>query len=192
MLTTYLCALFMVIFPSALAPLRLETFSGVLLLVFLVTFILPLANVAIFKFFGTISSFTMPELKERHIPFVFIALLYLLMTFLFYRSFRLTFSDSMMKFLIIVDLLIIGATVVTFFYKVSVHSLGIWGAIGVLVPLNHDAADGILFYPTIATIVIAGFVMASRLQLQVHSLREVMSGGLIGFSIGLVSMIVLF
>lgn len=192
LMATYLCALFINVIPGTLAPLRMETFTSLLMLVFLVTFILPVVNIIIFRIFGSISTFSMEERQERKVPFVFISLLYLLMTYLFYTSFGLSFSDSFFKLLLVLDVLVITATVITFFFKISVHSIGVWGALGVLISLNHDAANGILFYPIIMLIVIAGFVMSARLQLQVHSLREVLSGALVGFIASSSSMMLLY
>jgi membrane-associated phospholipid phosphatase len=70
--------------------------------------------------------------------------------------------------------------------------MAIWGLIGILLPLNKVSEDGALFYPTIAVIVLAGLVMTARLQLQVHSPREMMFGGLLGFGATFVSMTILF
>lgn len=192
LMATYLCALFIFLMPATLAPLRMETFSAILMLVFMVTFILPVVNIAIFRIFGSISSFSMQERRERQLPFVFISLLYILMTYLFQRSFGLAVTDNFFRLLLVMDLLVIAATVITFFYKVSVHSIGVWGVLGVLVHLNHAAADGILFYPVIVVIVIAGIVMTARLHLQVHSLAEVMTGAAIGFGLSFGVMMLLF
>ena len=68
-----------------------------------------------------------------------------------------------------VDALVIVATLVTIFYKVSVHSMSIWGFIGIILPLNKVSEDGALFYPTLALIVLAGLVMTARLQLNAHT-----------------------
>lgn len=70
--------------------------------------------------------------------------------------------------------------------------MGIWGALGVLIPLNQDAADGILFYPVLILIVIAGTVMTARLHLQVHSVKEVTTGAVLGFALSYGSMILLY
>lgn len=192
LMATYLCGILMTLLPSALDPIRREVFSGLLILIFLVTFVLPALNILIFKVFGSISSLSMEDRQDRILPFVFISLLYLLMTFLFYNNFKIDFSQNILKFLIIMDLLVIGATVITFFYKVSIHSIGICGLLGILVPLNKVSEGGSLLYITVAAIVVAGLVMSSRLQLNAHTPREVMTGGVMGFTISFLSMIVMF
>jgi membrane-associated phospholipid phosphatase len=99
----------------------------------------------------------------------------------FYDRAEVSLNDNFLKFLIIINALVLVSTVLTFFYKVSVHSVGIWGLIGILLPLNTISDTGALFYPTIAAILLAGVIMSSRLQLNVHRLSEVLSGSLIGF-----------
>ena len=191
-MATYLCAILMVAMPAALDPVRSEIFTGFLMLIFLVTFMLPAINIVLFKIFGTISSLAMEDRRDRVVPFVFVTLLYLLMTYLFYVKFKIDFTDNIMKFLIIMDLLVIGSTLTTFFYKVSVHSVGICGLLGILLPLNKVSEDSQLLYPTIGMIVVAGAVLSSRLQLNSHTPREVMVGGAMGFAIGFGGMNVLF
>src|SRR5690606_19564528 len=175
-MATYMCAILMITLPVAIDPVRSDIFAGFLMMIFLVTFILPAINIVLFKIFGTVSSLAMEDRRDRIVPFSFISLLYLLMTYLFYVKFKIALTDNIMKLLIIMDALVIAATLVTLFYKVSVHSMGICGLLGILIPLNKVSEDGRLLYPTIAVIVIAGVVLSSRLQLNAHTPREVMVG----------------
>lgn len=192
LMATYMCLLFIVAMPSALEPFRQETFSGLLTLIFLVTFLLPAINILVFKIFGSISSLSMPDRRDRIIPFVFITILYVSMTLLFYWRFRIDFTDNVLKFFVIIDLLAMTSAIVTFFYKVSVHSIGICGLLGIVLPLNTLSENGALFYPTVGLIVLTGIVMSSRLQLHAHTLREVTVGGVLGFTISFIAMNVLF
>jgi hypothetical protein len=134
----------------------------------------------------------MVERHDRIIPFVFITLFYLMMTGLFYWKFHIGFQDNVFRFLVIIDLLVIASTLITFFYKISVHSIGICGLLGMLIPLNRVSENHSLFYPTLATLVVAGIVMSARLQLNVHTQREVLIGGAVGFSVSLLAMLYFF
>jgi membrane-associated phospholipid phosphatase len=111
---------------------------------------------------------------------------------LFYSRTRIALNDNLLKFLIIIDILVLLATLVTIFYKVSVHSMAVWGFVGILFPLNKVSEDGALLYPTVLSIVLAGFVMAARLQLQAHTPREILYGSMIGFGATFAAMITLF
>lgn len=192
LLATYLFALLTYTVPSALDPLKEDGHLNFIFLIFCVTFLFPALNIGIFKTFGSIRTFTMEDRHERIIPFSFITILYIVVTYLFYSRTRISYNDNLLKFLIIIDALILVGTVATYFYKVSMHSLGICGIIGILLPLNKISEDGALFYPTIAAIVLAGVIMSSRLQLQVHSPREVMVGAVLGFTTGFAAMFFLF
>lgn len=88
--------------------------------------------------------------------------------------------------------MVIASAVVTLFYKVSVHSVAIWGIIGILLPLNNASEEGLLMYPTVAAIAMAGVVMSSRLQLNAHVPREILVGAIMGFAIGFGGVMLLF
>jgi len=184
--------LFSYSFPAGMDPLKEDGYWNFVFLIFCVTFLLPALNIGIFRTFGSIKSLAMEEREERIIPFSFVAILYSVLTYLFYSRTRIGLNDNLLKFLIIIDVLVILATVVTIFYKVSVHSMAIWALIGILLPLNKVSEDGAILFPTIIAIVAAGLVMTSRLQLNAHSPREVMIGGMLGFGISFGSMITLF
>jgi membrane-associated phospholipid phosphatase len=192
LLATYLFALFIFLFPVALEPLKAEGHLTFLFLIFCVTFVLPALNVGMFRMMGTIKSLEMKERKERIIPFIFISVLYVALTYLFHTKPRIGFHDNLLKFMIIIDALVLIATLTTLFYKVSVHSLAVWGLIGILIPLNKVLEDNTLFYPTLFIIVMAGLVMSARLKLNAHTPREVMVGSLLGLATGFAGMVILF
>jgi membrane-associated phospholipid phosphatase len=192
LLTTYLFGLLAFVLPIALDPLKEEGYLNFVFLIFCVTFLFPALNVGIFKAFGSIKTLAMKDRQERILPFSFIAILYIVVTYLFYTRTRIDFNDNLLKFLVIIDALVLVAAIVTFFYRVSVHSMGMCGLIGILLPLNKISEDGALFYPTIITIVLSGIVMSSRLQLNAHTPREVMVGGMLGFATSFTMMLVLF
>ena len=94
--------------------------------------------------------------------------------------------------MVVIDMLVVAATIATFFFKVSVHSVTVWGLIGILVPLNKITNVNAIFYPTIGVIVLAGFVMAARLYLNTHSSREVMWGAVLGLVTSVTGMLLMF
>ncbi len=189
LLASYLVLLLGVYFPSLLmiAP---QNFKIILGFIFCFTFIIPALNILMFKQFGTISTFTMVTRRERVIPFIAISLIYMVMTFLFY--FKLPFAQSINHLILIITLLVVASTVLTFFQKVSVHSLAIWGCVGILLPLNKAMEQSYLLWPTIIAFILAGVVMSARLLLNAHTPRQVLVGSVAGFAIGFTGMIILF
>jgi len=192
LMVTYMFSLFALYFPVGLDPLKLDSRWTFIMIMFGFTFLLPAINIAMLKLFGSIRSVTLVNRRERILPFIFIAILYVVITYLLYTKTGVSLGDNLFKFLIIADALVVIAAIATLFYKVSIHSLAAWGFIGIIIPLNSLSETGALFYPSLIAIVITGLVMSSRLQLQVHSAREVMIGGILGLATSFVGMVVLF
>jgi hypothetical protein len=192
LMATYLFWLLSWTLPSALL-LSPESHLPIIVLIFIVTFMLPATNLGIFKIFGTISSFAMADRKERIFPFLFISLIYVLDTYLlFYYRGKIGLSSNFLRLMIVIDLLVIVSTVATLFFKVSVHSVAIWGVIGITLLLTKISEVNMLFYSVIILIVLAGLIMSSRLQLHAHNSREVMWGGVLGLATSITGMLILF
>ncbi len=92
----------------------------------------------------------------------------------------------------IITTMVIVSFAITFFFKISVHSLAACGAIGILLPLNNATEEALLVVPTVFVILAAGTVMSSRLLLEAHTPKEVYYGGVVGFAIGFLGMILFF
>jgi hypothetical protein len=185
-MTTYLFVILFFYLPTLLLPARASLW--LLFLIFLMTFLLPCLNFLFFRFTGTIKDLALTEKRDRILPFTFISILYGVVTYMFYWKFPV---PNLLKLMMIITCMVITCTVITPFYKVSVHSLAIWGIIGILMPLNQ-ATDGALLYPLVSGMVIAGIVMSARLLLDAHVPREVMIGSVLGFAIGFAGMMYLF
>jgi hypothetical protein len=192
LMATYLFTLLAWALPSALSPLQPSSHLTIIALIFIVTFILPVLNLGIFKIFGSIRSFEMRERKERLMPFVFISVIYLLITYLLYSRTKFSLNDNFLKLMIIIDARVIVSTLATFFFKVSVHSIGIWGIVGITLLLTKIAEVNTLFYATIGLITLAGIIMSARLQLAAHTSREVMWGAVLGLMTSTIGMFLLF
>lgn len=189
LLPTYLVLVLHYSFPSMLS-LKAEYSNTIIGLIFVFTFVLPSINLITLRYFGSISSLTLESRQQRILPFTFITLLYILVTFLFYA--KLPFSQNFNKLMVIISALVMVSLIVTLFYKVSVHSMAVSGGLGILLPLNQVTDQDNLLLPTVGLILIAGLVMSARLFLNAHTPREVMAGGVVGVSVGLVGMILLF
>ena len=179
----------MFFFPAMLM-IRPDNRLVILGLIFVFTFVLPALNVLMLLAFGNITSLTLGARQERIVPFVFISVLYILFAFLFY--YKLPFSSNFNRLMLIITCMVVISLIITLFYKISIHSLAMCGAIGILLPLNKVAEQVDLLWPTVMVIVMAGVVMSARLLIGAHTPREVMYGSLVGFLIGFSGMILLF
>jgi len=154
-----------------------------------ITFVFPAANLVMLKAFGSIRSLEMEDRRDRIMPFVMITVFYGVVCAMFY--YKVSVNINFNKIMLIATALTVAATVLTFFFKVSVHSLSMGGALGIMLPLNKAADNGLLI-PSVGIMVLAGLVMSARLYLQAHTLREVGYGAAAGFLVGFMGMILLF
>lgn len=187
LMTTYLFLLLTYFLPVVLQPARPSLW--IILLIFVTTFALPAVNFLMLRLTGSINDLTMPHRGQRILPFIFISVIYVFVTLMFYWKFPI---PNLLRLMVIVSSMVVFATLVTFFYKISVHSLAMWGAIGMMLPLNKVSEENTLLIPTILVIIVAGLVMSSRLALNAHHPREILAGSLAGFAIGFFGMILLF
>ncbi len=156
--------------------------------VFGFTFVIPAVNLLLFRYLGSIQSLYLESRRERVLPFIFISLMYALIAFLFY--YKLPFSPNFSKLMIIVAALVIVATAITIFYKVSVHSFALGGLAGILFPLIRFSPA--LLLPVTIIVALTGLVISSRLLLGVHSPRETLVGSLAGLLTGYSGILLLF
>lgn len=192
LMPTWLVMSLAVSFPWALQPAQPENISAYLLLVIGLTFILPALNIGFFKWFRHIRSFSMPEREERLRPFFLTLILYAFCTFLFYHKLKMGLSDNFFKLLLILNALVFVAWILTWFAKVSIHSLASAAVPVILVVLSRYTEERQLLPALLISIVVAGMVMSARLQLQAHTLKEVGLGALAGSITAAITGIVLF
>ena len=119
--------------------------------VFALTFIVPGLNILLLRYFGSVKSLDMEVRSDRVTPFTFIAIMYTLVAILFYYRLPASGFDNMM---IIVAVLVIVATLITYFYKISIHSMAMGGLLGILFPLLRFSPQ--LIEPTAIIVLITG------------------------------------
>jgi hypothetical protein len=191
-MATYLVGMLALLLPSALYPIVEGRHLPVLIFIFLLTFALPMFAVSTLRILGAVKTFTMADRTERIRPFFLITITYCFATYLLSNKTGISTHDNFFKLLLIIDCLVIVATVTTFFYKISIHSMGIWGVLGVIIALNRLSETDMLVLPIVACLVIAGIVMSARLKLDTHTSKEVWLGAVVGLAIGLTGVIILF
>lgn len=187
LMTTYLFILLTYFLPVVLQPARPSLW--IIVLIFVTTFALPAVNFLMLRLTGSITDLTLPNRQQRILPFVFISAIYVFITLMFFWKFPI---PNLIMIMTIISAMVICATVVTLFYKLSIHSLALWGMVGMMLPMNKVSEVNVMLIPTAIVIVIAGLVMSARLALNAHTPREIMVGGVAGFAIGFFGMIILF
>lgn len=172
-----------------MVPAGLEFRLTLLGLIFNFTFILPVLIVFMLYTKGYITSIRIPKREERLIPFVLIAVCYTLLVFLFQQ--RLSSLFILSQVMIGIALTHAVATLITTKFKISIHSVAISGALGILVGVQIIMTELELLYAIASFTALLGLTMTARLQLNAHTPKQVLYGALLGFGLNL-SIILLF
>ena len=165
--------------PSVVSPIQEDSVNTLVIIIFILTFIIPASSVGVLRMTSSISSLSLQSRRERVLPFFFIALYYGVTTYLFEEKFPIN-SHLILIFTTITGLILI-VTLITTFWKISAHSVGINGLLGFLVAIDIRFPDSQLLWPILSVVLISGFVMSSRLILNAHNLSQVLLGGVTGF-----------
>jgi membrane-associated phospholipid phosphatase len=187
LLPTYIFILVGYFSPLAIAPLNtLEGRRFLIGLIFLSTFFLPFLLLALYIMIQntrwTMKSFFLENPKERVFPFLIIAAFYSVLIYFL----RLTpqFNETILIVMSCVTVSIIIMAIISNFWKISAHAVGISGMIAVLASINNRIPDSTLFYPLVIIIVLAGCLMSARLYLNAHNPSQILGGALLGLLVG--------
>ena len=181
LMSTFLLIILYFFAPSVLRPVDAGSILPILLMVFAITFVIPVISIGMLRLTSSISSMRLEDRRERIMPFFFTAAYYSLMVYLF--SYKLVLSETLIILFAAVTVTILLVSFITLFFKISAHAVGMWGALGALVSVQVKYPDSQLFWPIIGSLVLAGAVNSSRLLLNVHSPSEVGLGSVLGFTV---------
>lgn len=131
----------------------------------------------------------MQNRRDRRWVFVFTSVIYIMATVLFEVKAKNPFITLVLTS---ITLSLILLTIITFFWKISAHSVGMSGILGMLVGFNYQLGDGVLFYPILISILLVGLVMTVRLYLDAHNIEQVVAGFALGFVVNLLSVLLLY
>ena len=190
MMNSYLFCLLLVISPYSIMPIGFSFTSGIVLvsLIFITTFIIPVLSLYILKMSGTISSITLDKKEERLTPMIYTAIMYGVTAYMF--STKLELGEMIAVYLGISTILILLTGIITIFWKISLHAIGIGGLIGFLFGLNQQTSltHFELLLPLL--LLIAALILSARLKLNAHSTQQVYVGFVLGIFVSFVSIII--
>ena len=171
-----------------LLGIKISIKLGLVLLIFNFTFLLPAYLIYVLYRFGAIQSLEMQTLKDRRQPYLITTLVYTLICLFF--AFRLGQLPELTLILMSITLCIAAVTVISLYWKISAHSVGISGMLGAVMGLLLKLGVMRLFYPMLILMVIAGFLLSARLYLNAHTPNQVMAGFALGLFISLLTILV--
>jgi hypothetical protein len=179
LLTTYaLVILFsMQAYFSIGIPLKAKWMIGIL--VFILTGLLPMLLAVFMSRLGIIKSLHMEQREERLWPFVVAALFYYLT---YYLLKQLELSPVFIIFMLGAFITVVVGLMVSFFWKISVHMIGIGGLVGAFTGLSLRLMIDMPLL-IIVLILLSGLTGFARLKLSAHNPAQILIGFVTGFGI---------
>ena len=151
----------------------------ILLILVICTIMLPVLCMLFLIKFDIISSLEMKEKHERPIPLLLTGGCLILSLKLTEKL--LVFTPVLKKELVGAIIIILLASIISKFWKISLHMLGVGGLIGVLVSLQY--LYGGLSSMIIYFMLIAGITAMARIYLKAHNHSQIYVGFIVGFII---------
>jgi hypothetical protein len=155
-------------------PLRARFIYGSV--IFISTFMIPALLVGLMKTLGLVHSLHLDDRKERNLPFLTTAVVYYFSSRFLQRA-GIPVEFTMM--LLGSAALILVAMAVNFWWKISIHMLGVGGATGMIAAFAFWIPER-FFLPMVIATGISGLVGYARISGGSHRPAEVYTGYLFG------------
>lgn len=125
-----------------------------------------------------VSDLSLKNRKERFLPYLITLISYSFMIWYYYKM-------GMPKWFLMLSLasiaIMLVATIITFWWKISAHMLGAGGLVGGVLAVCFFVEKSNPYYLFMIAFVIAGMIGTSRLILKRHTFGQVIAGFLVGF-----------
>jgi len=168
-------ALYYRVTPRFIIP---EMMYSKLLVVFILTFLIPVLLFFLLKTLGVINSIHLKEVRERRLPLMLQCLLFVIVIKMVFEPYH---YPELYYFFVATLISAISAFVLVLIqFKVSLHMIGIAGVTMFLIALSiHFKINTLVLIS--ALFLVNGWVASSRLHTKSHSPVELIFGFLIGF-----------
>lgn len=143
-----------------------------LIMVFVGTYIIPVAISFLLYRMNLISSLEMKTARDRRVPYLIGALCYYLVAMLVER---IQLPREAYLYLLASTLIIVIHLICLLIFKPSAHLAGIGGLTGLLLALSLKFSINLLAILAVCFL-LAGFVASARLYLKAHNYRELVFG----------------
>lgn len=164
-----------------------EQKRAIFLVVFLSTYAVPLSFMPLFLFKKTLFHIDMTSSKDRLIPFFLTSAIYFIA---FYFMRKIGIPGFILNFIFSSALAVLFATIITSFWKISVHMIGIGGITGLLLYLSVQFNADV--FPMITSaLLFTGLIGSSRLILNSHKPSQVYAGFFLGMAIMFTTLFIL-
>ncbi len=146
------------------------------------TFLIPVGYVLALKKRGMVSSIQLEKQEERWHPLLFTAIIYGISAFS--MEWTELLPDIYPKSIYLMAVAIALIAIISRWWKISAHSVGVGGVVGMLLRLNLSTDNAWLLYSFLGMLLVGGVVMFARLWLQAHTSKQVWAGFGMGVLLG--------
>nr|WP_255749807.1 hypothetical protein [Pontibacter liquoris] len=160
--------------PESLLSLNVRGRWLILGMLFFTTFVIPGVGAYVMVRTGQLDSMEMDRREQRRLPLLFTGVCYALTTYLLRRE--TTFDSVFYIIMLVVTASVFLTWFISLFWKVSAHSVGVGGCLGLLLLLNRLAPEAMLVFPIAIAVFLAGAVLSARLALHKHTPAQVYTG----------------
>ena len=150
--------------------------------------ILPLLSIFFLIKKGMVGSLEMSNHKERSLP-LFITVLWMSLGF-YILTHTLIFSYLLKAELFGAILIIIFAAIISKFWKISLHLLGIGGVVGIFIALQ--LMKGGVLHVLLIFLLLSGILGVARIKQKAHNQTQVSAGFLLGMSVELITLLLYY
>jgi hypothetical protein len=151
----------------------------ILIFIFVLTVALPLSFLPFYLYARLVRKVEMNSTRERVIPYFLTFILFYIAHFMVKK---LPLNDIYSLFLFAVSVSVLVMSIITYFWKISAHMVGIGGITGLIISLSLRYGANYMVMLIVA-IILAGITGYSRLMLASHKPSQVYSGFALGFFI---------
>ncbi len=171
---TLIIATIAIFAPSILLPISENLFLFFSLFVFLSTWLMPALSIYGLFLSGVIKSIYLDDQRDRMIGIAVTTIIYGIFSFVLYYKFRAN-TEVMLLFCTSIFCQL-SALIITYFWKISLHSISVWAMVCYLATLILIKKQDSLFAPLLTAILLSGALMSARLYLQKHTMAQIGAG----------------
>lgn len=147
--------------------------------------VIPMLSIGFLRSIGILSDLSISTRRSRIIPLLIGSICYVLCAITLSKLVTVT---AIHKFIIAAACCEIFALIVTPFWKISLHMIGM-GCITAMFYLLNIAGMGQMFWALVVSIICSGALASARLQLQSHNLAQIAAGFFGGFIIAMIAIL---
>lgn len=153
--------------------------KAIYMIVFITTILLPLSCLPLLKSYSLISSYSLPERKDRMIPLGLAIISYSLG---FYLLMKLPGTNVFVRLQLAGIISLTLLLITSYWWKISLHMAGIGGLCALIFTFSIRFSTSLRGMFMMA-ILAAGLLAFSRLKLEVHKPTQIYAGFLLGFAV---------